>query len=156
MSTLPSPAGPTPPPRPRVRNARAQAQQRRDVIWQMAVPLGVVLVALVTLGVLVCLPVGAGVRSAWADVSLIFLILPALVVGLLVAVLVAGLCAGLFYLLRETPYFFKLIQDFMALFSYRVQAGAAKVSSVFLSARSVVAGAQRAAADLRRVVQRGG
>jgi ABC-type Fe3+ transport system permease subunit len=156
MSSSPPPVNPNPAHRPRSRNARTQAQQRRDIIWQMAVPLGVVFVALATLGVLVCLPLGAGVRSAWADVSLIFLIIPTLLFGLIVAVLVIGLCAGMVYLLRETPYFFKLVQDFMALFSYRVQAGAEKVSGVFLSAQAAAAGAQRAAKDLRRVVQRGG
>lgn len=156
MSASLPPADPAAPPRPRVRNVRTQAKQRRDIIWQMAVPFGVVFVALATLGVLVCLPVGAGVRSAWADVSLIFLIIPTLVVGLIVFVLVAALVGGLFYLLRETPYFFKLIQDFMTLFTYRVQAGAEKVSGVFLSAQSAAAGAQRAAKELRRLVQRGG
>lgn len=154
MTALPPPL-PAPKP-PRGRNPRTQAKIRRDVIWQMAVPLGLAVVAAITLAVLVVLPGGAAARSPWADVSLIFLSLPTIVAGLITAVVVWALVAGLVYVLRELPPFFKLVQDFMAVVSYRVQTGADKVSSVFLSIRAVAAGAQRAAQDVRRAVKRGG
>lgn len=147
---------PSPAPRPRVRNPRTQAKIRRDVLWQMAVPLGLAVAAVLTLAVLLILPVGAPARSPWADVSLIFLIIPTAVAALIVLVLVAALVGGLYYLLRELPGYFKLAQDFMAVASYRVQTGADKVSSVVLSIRSVAAGAHRAVNNVRRVFTRGG
>jgi len=147
---------PPPPPRPRVRNLYTQARIRRDVLWQIGLPLGLAVAVVITLAVLLILPGGAPARSPWADVSLILLILPATVLGALVLVLVAALVVGLYFVLRELPGYFKLAQDFMAVAAYRIQTGAAKVSGVFLSIRSAAAGAQRVAQDLRRAVQRGG
>ena len=141
---------------PRPRNPRTQAQIRRDVIWQMAVPLGLVVVLALVLLVLLILPGGAAARSPWADVSLIFLIIPTVLAGLITLVLVAALVAGMYFVLRELPGYFKLAQDFMALASYRVQTGADKVSSVVLSIRSVAAGAQRAVNNVRRIFRQGG
>jgi hypothetical protein len=154
MTSLPPPTNPNK--RPRIRNARTAAKIRRDVIWQIAVPLGVAVLIAIVLGVLVVIGNRATVQRPWADITLIFLSLPTLLVGLIVLAIVVGLVAGLVYALRELPYFFKIVQDFMALFSYRVQAGADKVSGAFLSIRAVTAGAQRVIKDVRRTLRLGG
>jgi hypothetical protein len=154
MTTLPPPLNPEK--RPRVRNARTAAKIRRDLIWQIAVPIGLAVVVVLVLAGLFISPVWASVRSPWADVSLIFLIIPALLMGLIALALVAALVAGMVWLLRNLPYYFKTMQDFMAVFSYRVQTGADKAAGVFMSARSAAAAAQRAARDVRRAVERGG
>jgi hypothetical protein len=134
---------------PRVRNPRTQAKNRRDMIWQIAVPLGVAVVAALVPMVLLILPGGAPVRSVWADVSLIFLIIPTAFFGLVLLALVGALIFAAGYGLRELPFLFKRAQDFVALASYRVQAGADKASGVFLSIRSFTAGVRRAAKDVR-------
>ncbi len=156
QTTSPNTVAPAPPPRPRVRNPHTQARIRRDVLWQIGLPLGLAVAAALTAGVLLILPGGAPARSPWADVSLILLTLPAAVLAVLVLALIVGLIVALYFVLRELPVYFKLAQDFLAVASYRVQTGAAKVSDVILSIRSAAAGAQRVAKDLRRVVQRGG
>jgi hypothetical protein len=134
---------------PRVRNPKTQAKARRDMIWQIAVPLGLAVVLAVVPMVLLVLPSGAPVRSAWADVSLIFLIIPTAFFGLVLLALVAGLIFAARYGLRELPFLFKRAQDFVALVSYRVQTGADKASGVFLSIRSFTAGVRRAVKDVR-------
>jgi hypothetical protein len=143
-------------PVPRVRNPRTQAQIRRDLIWQIAVPLGLAVAAALVLMVLIAAPVGAPVRSAWADVSLIFLIIPTALFGLVLLALTGGLIYAAWYGLRELPYLFKRIQDFAAVASYRVQTAADKASGVFLSIRSIAAGARRAAAGVRQTLGIGG
>lgn len=129
---------------------------RRDVTWQIALPLGLAVVAVLALMVLLILPSAAPVRSPWADVSLILLIIPTAVFGLVILALLVGLIYGAWYGLRELPFLFKRGQDIVALASYRVQAGAGKVSGVFLSIRSAAAGARRAAKGVSDFFNLGG
>ncbi len=146
------PASPSPLPSPRVRNQRTQAMIRRDVIWQIALPLILaILIVLVIMGLLIA-PVGAPVRSVWADVSLILLILPAALLGLVVLAITSGLIWLAAKGLSELPYLFKKAQDWVALAAYRVDTAATSLSNVFLSIRSFWAGARRAAADARAVI----
>jgi hypothetical protein len=140
---------PSPFPPPKTRNPRTQALIRRDVIWQIALPLVIVLMGLVTLGWLVASPAGAATRSPWADVSLVFLICPAAIMGLVALTVVVGVCLGLGYGLRELPYFFKRAQDGMVLVAHYTQHYASQVAEVFLRTRSGVAAGQKTAVELR-------
>ncbi len=133
----------------RRRNPATKAKIRRDTIWQILVPLGVVaLIGLVGM-VLLILPGGAPVRSPLADVSLMLLIVPTVIVGLLVLALLVGLIYVLFLGITRLPPYFKLAQDWVALFAGRVQTGADSVSNVVLKIRATAAGAKRAANGLR-------
>jgi hypothetical protein len=133
----------------RLRNQRTQALIRRDVTWQIIAPLALAVVAVLVVAVLLILPVGAPARSVGADVSLIFLIVPAAFFGLVLLALFSGLAYGVYWLLRELPFYAKPAQEWVALAAYRVNGGAAKVSSLAMSVRSSWAAARRAAADAR-------
>lgn len=102
------------PPALRRRNPRTQDAFRREVFWQIGLPLGLALAALAGTMALVALnaaaPVGTG---ALADVSLIFLIVLAAGGGLVALGLLAGMIYGAAYLLRESPFWFKRAQDFV-------------------------------------------
>ena len=133
----------------RPRNAHTQAQIRRDTLWQIAAPVAAAFLVAIVLIVLIILPGGAAVRSPVADVSLIFLILPAAILGLVMLVLLLGLNYGVFLGVTRLPPYFKLAQDFVAQVGNRVQGGAAKVSNVILKIRSFQAGARQALQDVR-------
>jgi hypothetical protein len=135
--------------RPRARNPQTQAQIRRDTIWQIALPLGLAVVVVLVLMVLVIVPSGAPVRSPWAAVSLMILIIPTAFAGLVVLALLLAMNYGIWFGLGKLPAYFKLAQDWVALASDHVQGAAKKVSNVILSTRSFVAGVKRAAADAR-------
>jgi hypothetical protein len=139
----------TPPHGAKMRNQRTAALIRRDVIWQIGLPLGLAVLVVVVIAGLLIAPVGAPVRSVWADISLILLIIPTGLFGLVALALVGALVYGLILLLRELPYYAKLAQDFVALATYRVNMVAAKISNVVLSIRSFWAGARKAAAEVR-------
>ncbi len=141
-----------PPASARLRNQRTRALIRRDVAWQIALPLGVAALIVLVLAVLLILPVGAPVRSVWADISLIFLIIPTGLMGLVVLALVAALVYGLVIVLRELPYYAKRAQDFVALATYRINTIAAKLANIILSIRSFWAGVRKAAADVRSIL----
>jgi hypothetical protein len=141
---------------PRIRNPRTQARIRRDVVWQVGLPIGLALAAGTTLGVLASIPGGAGTRGAWADVSLMFLIVPLALTGLVLLALIVGLIVAAYYGLRELPYVFRIGQDYAALAADRVKAGAGKVSGVVLSIRAFTTGVGRAVKDVRQFLGLGG
>jgi uncharacterized protein YoxC len=72
--------------------------------------------------------------------------------GLIMLAILAGLIWVLRLGLRELPYFFKKIQDWVAFATYRVQALATAIANVFLSVRSFWAGARKMAQDVRSVI----
>jgi hypothetical protein len=150
------PRSPNATPGLRARNTRTQALIRRDVIWQIALPLGLAVLAVLVVAVLLILPGGAPYRSVWADISLIFLIVPALIVGLIILALLGGSIYGLRLGLRELPYLFKRLQDWTAVFTYRASRAAEKVAGVILTTRSAWAGARKAADDIRSIFRSGG
>ena len=140
----------------RARNTRTQALIRRDIIWQIAVPLAIALLIVLVIAAFFIFSAGNPVRSVWADISLILLILPAGVMGLLALVLLGGSAYGLWYGLRELPFVFKRLQDWAALFSYRIGTSAEKASGVLLTIISAWAGVRKAAADIRSIFRSGG
>ncbi|MEP7358272.1 MAG: hypothetical protein ABI847_13585 [Anaerolineales bacterium] len=134
---------------PRRRNPVTRAKIRQDTLWQMLVPLAVALLVFIVLMVLVILPGGAAVRSPLADVSLMILIIPSAIGALLVLALLLGLNYVLFLGVTRLPPYFKIAQDWVAMLADRIQTGAKSVSDVVLKIRSTLAGAKRAAEDVR-------
>jgi hypothetical protein len=98
---------------------------------------------------------GMPARSAWADVSTMYLIVFAAVGGLVVLVLVAGLCAGMWFVLRELPGYFKIAQDFMLLVALRAAEISQKVARVFITPRASVSAAQKALDSTRSLITTG-
>jgi len=141
---------------PRIRNPRTQARLRRDVTWQIGLPIGLALAAGIALGVLASIPGGAATRSAWADVSLMLLIVPIAVVGLILFALIAGLIFAAYYGLRELPFVFRIAQDYAALAAGYVKTGAGKASGAILSIRAFTTGVGRAVKDVRQLLGLGG
>ncbi len=97
------------------RNPKTHAAHRREVFWQIILPL--------LAGILLILAaVGAIIFSAlqpvtdverWAGVSLIWLILPALFFALLFLAVLAALVFGVSYLLRLIPHYAMVVQLFI-------------------------------------------
>lgn len=138
----------------KTRNPRTQARIRRDVFWQIGLPLGAVLLLVLGAGVWMVLPQGAATRSPVADVSLIFLTCPASVLAILTLAVVAGLCGGVFYILKELPYWLKRVQDVMVLVVHYTQKYAARVANVFLATRANLAAGQRTTEHVWSLIDR--
>lgn len=137
---------------PKPRNLHTQALNRRESIWQIYVPLGAVLVAVGALIALTVFAAGMPLRSAWADVSLIYLIIWAGLGSLLVLAFLAALCVGLWYLLRELPPYFKMAQDFMQRVAFRAAEISKQVASVFIQPRASAAAAQKTLDSVRSII----
>jgi hypothetical protein len=136
-------------PTPKLRNPRTEAKIRREVVWQIILPLSLAVILTLTLMGLIVVQRDAPVRSPLADVSVIFLIIPAALWGLVFIALIGGLCFGIFYALRELPPLFKQAQDFMVQVAIKTNTYAAKVIDGVYSVRSVSGSAERAVAKIR-------
>jgi len=132
-----------PPPLPR--NPRTARLHRRDLAWQIYLPIGLAIVAALTVTGLVIwagLSGQAAADSVWADVSLVFLILIAAAIALVPLALVAGLVAGLWYALRYLPGYAKVAQDYLAQAARIVRQVADRAAAPVIAVESATAAAR--------------
>jgi len=108
---------------PQNRNPVTHRVHRREVLLQIILPVavGVVLVLAATVGAIWAGIANTGDVSKWADASLIWLILPLM----LVALLFLGLLVGVIYILtlglQRLPFLMYRVQQFFVLVSLRVR-----------------------------------
>ncbi len=139
---------PTPVPSPRT-STRATRQHRREVLWQIALPLVAALGGAGALMFLAASPARTQQLPAFADVSLIFLILPVMFWGLVALALIGGVAAALFFAGRELPQLLRQVLDFVLTLASRTRAIAGRIADSVWSARSLARSVRGAAADLR-------
>ena len=89
---------------PKIRNPETAARHRREVFWQITIPLLVFILLLILL-VLALAVGGAGDLSTWADISTIWLIIPLLIFGTIFLVLMVAMVYGISRLLAVLPYY---------------------------------------------------
>jgi hypothetical protein len=143
------------PPAPRPRNPETHARLRREAWWQIYIPLGVTVLALLSVMGLTVFVASLPTRSVWADVSLMYLIIFAAIGSLVVLVLLAGICVGLWYGLRELPGYFKIIQDFMHLVAVRAAELSQKVAGIFIAPHAYISAAQKTVESTRSIITPG-
>jgi hypothetical protein len=87
---------------PTQRNPITQVIHRRQVFWQITLPIVILAVIFLALTVVVSLN-GAGYQSRWADISSIWCLCPGIFVLLSCVGLLGGMSYGLFRLQRVLP-----------------------------------------------------
>jgi len=86
---------------------------KRQLAWQILVPLLVVMALAITAAVLISIGAASATRT-WADVSTIWLILPMLFLALFAVLVLGFLIYGIAKLLQVTPHYSGKVQDFLA------------------------------------------
>lgn len=111
-----------PPVRP-APNPITQAVHRRQVLWQIWVPfiVIVVLVLISAVGVVLAGFQGTGDISRWANISLIWLILPMLLLTIIMIAATAGIVYLLYMALRVLPSYSRQLQGIFVLISFYVR-----------------------------------
>jgi hypothetical protein len=127
------------------RNPETMAAHRREVFRQITLP---TLIGLIILFALVFLVIYASVSgnseiSRWADVSLIWLLLPSILFALLFLVILIGLTYGLTRLLHVLPFFAYRMQLFIFKIQTRIKSGSDSVVEPILKINSFMARARR-------------
>src|SRR3989304_73237 len=82
----------SPPSTPSLHNPQAQARHKQEVLWQITLPLILGIIFFIGASVFVTLGAGSD-ASRWADATLVWLIIP----WLIVSILVIGVQIGLIY-----------------------------------------------------------
>jgi hypothetical protein len=97
------------------RNPKTHLQHKREVFWQITLPLLVgILIILAAVGAIIFSTIQPVTDvERWADVSLIWLIMPTLVFALILFVLLAGLIYAISFLMRLIPRYTFIIQLYL-------------------------------------------
>lgn len=104
------------------RNPKTHAAHRREVFWQILLPLLIgflfVLAAIAAIVFFAAQP--ASELDRWADVSLIWLILPSLFIALIILVILIGFVYAITLLLRLTPRYARIVQLYFEIGKARI------------------------------------
>jgi hypothetical protein len=94
------------------RNPKTHAEHRREAFWQITFPLVIGILLLLAAVAVIILSATQPVTDVgrWADVSLMWLILPSLFFALILLVLLIGFVYLISYLLRLIPHYALVVQ----------------------------------------------
>ena len=89
-------------------------KHRRDFQLKILLPIILASIAAVVIGVLAGMAASGSSTavSLWADISLIWLIMPVMVMALVIAILMVALVYGMNRLLKVTPHYTGLVQGY--------------------------------------------
>jgi predicted PurR-regulated permease PerM len=118
-----------------------QAHQRQFV-WQILLPVLVAALLFIAGGVAAATR-SAGTASRWADISLIWLLIPALIVALIVLVLLISLIYGLGLLLNITPEYTSRLRRYIYQAQRLIEKAADEAAQPVLFLEGVSAGIKR-------------
>jgi hypothetical protein len=110
------------PPKLPERNPETHKAHSRQVLWQVTVPLAIGVILALVFAVLATMA-GPAEASLWADISLIFILIPLMVVALLFIALFAAMGYGVYRLLQILPLYARRAQVFVFKLGQRVRTG---------------------------------
>ena len=130
------------------RNPKTHKAHNREVFYQITLPMVFGIVTALLLAVLATQATASSV-STWADISLIMMIIPTMIVAVLFLVLTAGTIYLMVKLLPLVPPYARFAQDWFAFISFRVRIVADKSVEPFLRVHSFVASVRAFRRNLR-------
>jgi uncharacterized Tic20 family protein len=131
------------------RNPVTHQAHRKQVLWQITIPLVVVVTVILVLSVLVATgsPQNA---SLWADISLVWLIIPMMIASLILLLLLAGLAYAVIWLVRTIPGYAMQAQNFMIMITGQVERLGNMIVEPILRVNAFLASLQALRRSLRR------
>jgi hypothetical protein len=131
------------------RNPLSQQNHRKQVFWQITVPL--IAIVAVILAVAVLAATGSvQSTSLWANISLIWLIIPVMVIALILMVMLAGLVYAVVWLVRILPVYSMQVQNFMIAITSQVEKLGNAIVEPILRVNAFLASLQALRRSLRR------
>ena len=125
------------------RNPITKEIHRKQVIWQITLPLILGILGVLALGVCTILAVTGGRSvSQTADASLIFLLIPTMIMAIVPLILFAGLAYGFYWLNKNLPAAMYKVQQMMTSIRDVTRTGADKMVEPVLRFSSTVASLQ--------------
>ncbi|MBT7190726.1 MAG: hypothetical protein HN916_11085 [Anaerolineae bacterium] len=93
---------------------------RRDFLWQILVPMIIVLILVVIASVFTAIR-PPGTASLWADISTIWLLIPLLIFVLITLVILGGIIYGMAKLLNITPVYTQKLYALIRLVTKKIE-----------------------------------
>lgn len=123
-----------------MRNPKTHQMHRREVLLQITLPLVIGLVLILLLAVLtVITATGGGSVAQAADASLIFLIMPLMIVTVIFMIILGAVAFGITKLNEILPIYTRQAQDALLRVRQAVQSGSDKVVEPILKIQSFLA-----------------
>jgi hypothetical protein len=120
-------------------NPVTQARHRHEVLWQITVPVAVAAIVILALAILAGVLGTANDHSRWADVSLIWLVMPVVVFTLIFLILLLAVVYGLVKLIEVLPPYARQLQEFFVLITFQVGKVGDKIVEPILRTRTFTA-----------------
>ena len=133
-----------------IRNPNTRACHRSEVFWQITVPIIVAMLIILGLSYLAVFPASANQDSVWADISIIFLIIPVIFVIILTLIVLLGSIYLTIWLIRELPAFFYQAYKWILLINDKVQTTGNLITEPFLRVQSFIASIGELGKKIRR------
>lgn len=120
-------------------------QHRRDVIWQIWLPVGLGAIALLALGLLAAfsLQTGADASMRWGHIAAIWLILPVFILGFFALFLLAGLIFAVVKVRSVIPGYSAIVQMYARIAAEKIHSLADKSVKPIMQVNSTQAGLRR-------------
>ena len=134
----------------RERNPITHQRHRREVLWQITVPVGIFALALLALAILVVVQASAGQASVWADISLMWMIIPAFIITLILFVFLAACVYLVVLMIGVLPYYFLRAHEWLILVGGRMEDIQDRLIEPFLRIRSALALLQELDRQIRK------
>ena len=131
------------------RNPVTYKDFRRQITWQIIIPIVVGFLILVALGVLAALGGNAAV-ARWADISLIWLILSWILFALILTIVFAGLAVLVYLIIKGLPSYALQAQDLIFELGVKVREASDAAVEPVMRAQSYNAGLRAFWRNLRR------
>jgi len=121
------------------RNPITHAKHRREAFWQIIFPMliGIILVVTVVAVIIFSGTTSTSDLSRWADVSLIWLILPSLFIALIFLTILIAFTYLISVVLKMTPRYARIIQIYFEMGKYRVSHISNQITAPFIKTRSM-------------------
>ncbi len=110
-------------PLPLSRKTPSYQLHRRQFIWQILAPILIVAILVIAASVFAATR-NENQASVWADISLIWLIIPAFFFALILFILLIGLIYAMAMLLKVTPTYTQQLQELIRLAAQKIESAA--------------------------------
>ena len=134
---------------PLKRNLLTRQKHRREVLWQITVPLVVGVLILLTMAVLTGFAT-TNQASHFADISMMWLITPTYLCGLIGLLILAGLIYLIVRLILVLPFYTYRLHTFLILFGLRIKQVGDKAVEPILRAQAFTSSIRQLGRNLRR------
>jgi len=120
-------------------------QHKRDVIWQIWLPVAFGAIAMLTLGLLAAFSLQTGTDASvrWGHVATIWLMLPVFIVGLMIFILIIGIIVAVMKLTEILPGYTSILQMYARIITAKILTLSDKSVQPVVQVRTLKAASQR-------------